>query len=312
MTSSKKAVTLSLNLSDPNFIGLGRRKYTEKYTVVPVKAYPEEVKTAFNILYQLVGLELTDETACISVLASEEGFPQRLIGPKVFQVEGILNLKIGSELYPFTKTQTEDEVKYTLNGKALALQAEGKQPVFKLTLGSGYAIKLPIYINKNELAAEGENPYYTFADLEETLAIYENEALIKTQVGSPSTGGKTLFSALKYLPELSYNVLSAKNESGKYGAVLAMQVSPTESCIITVQDRNPQTEKWELAETSVEPGTVIKIQGNTALKNSLMGSELTVDDNVILKVTSKSENKEGNTVVSAFFDYSNSRLKFEF
>ncbi len=310
--ASRRAVTLSLSLSDSNFSGLGRRKYNDKYTKIPVAAYPEDVKLVFETLYKLVGVELTDETASISVLASDEGFPQRLIGPKVFQVNGSLGLKIDSEFYAFTQTVTEDEIKYSLAGKALTLQSEGKQPVFKLTLGSGLAIKLPIYINKNESANEGENPYYTFADLEETLSIADNAELIKAQVGSPNSGGKTTFTALKSIPEGEYKVLSAKNESGKYGAVLAMQISPLVTSEISAQEKNPSTEKWELNQVQVEPGTVLKIQGNTALKNSLMGAELSEEDNVKLVVVSKSKNKDGNVVVSAFFDYSDSRLKFEF
>lgn len=43
-----------------------------------------------------------------------------------------------------------------------------------------------------------------------------------------------------------------------------------------------------------------------------MGAELTTEDDVILTVVSKAPNKDGNIVVTAFFDYSDSRLKFEF
>lgn len=310
--ANKKAVSLSLTLSDSNFTGLGRRKYTEKYTAVPVSAYPEDVKAVFTSLYNLLGIELTDETASLSVLASEEGFPQRLIGPKVFQVDGVLNLKVGSELYPFTQEVTEDEVKYNLNGKSLTLQSEGKQPIFKLTLGGGYSVKLPIYINKKEVVVEGEDAYYGFKDLEEILAIVENKVLIAEVIGGPSSGSKILFSALKGLEPGQYKVLSAKNESGKYGAVLAMQITPIETTVMTVQEKNPATEKWENVEVTVEPGTVAKIQGNTSLKNALMGAELTTEDDVILTVVSKAPNKDGNIVVTAFFDYSDSRLKFEF
>ena len=90
---TNKAVTLSLNLNDANFSGLGRRKYSEKYTSIPVSAYPEAVGQVFNALYKLLGLELTNENSPLSVLASPEGFPQRLIGPKVFQVDGVLGVK---------------------------------------------------------------------------------------------------------------------------------------------------------------------------------------------------------------------------
>ena len=89
---NNKAITLSLNLNDANFSGLGRRKYSEKYTAIPVSAYPESVSQVFTALYKLLGLELTNENSPLSVLASPEGFPQRLIGPKVFQVDGILGV----------------------------------------------------------------------------------------------------------------------------------------------------------------------------------------------------------------------------
>lgn len=91
-----------------------------------------------------------------------------------------------------------------------------------------------------------------------------------------------------------------------------MQITPIETTVMTVQEKNPATEKWENVEVTVEPGTVAKIQGNTSLKNALMGAELTTEDDVILTVVSKAPNKDGNIVVTAFFDYSDSRLKFEF
>lgn len=140
----------------------------------------------------------------------------------------------------------------------------------------------------------------------------QNKVLIAEVIGGPSSGSKILFSALKGLEPGQYKVLSAKNESGKYGAVLAMQITPIETTVMTVQEKNPATEKWENVEVTVEPGTVAKIQGNTSLKNALMGAELTTEDDVILTVVSKAPNKDGNIVVTAFFDYSDSRLKFEF
>lgn len=311
-TKAAKATTLNIDLTDPLFINLGRRKYTEKYTKIPLKAYPEEVLKVFEALYRLVKLELTDETTSISVLASAEGFPQRLIGPKVFQVGGKLGVKIDKEFYAFDKNIVEDEIKYSLNGKSVTLQAEGKNPLFKVTLGSGLAIKLPVYMNINETAAEGESAYYGFKDLEESLSIFDNEEYIVKQVGAPSAGGSTVFTALKHLPIGSYTVISAKNAAGKFGPVLNLIIKPQEEIEVVSQIKNPATEKWENQTQKVSPDICLKIQGNTALKNSLMGAELSESDKVLLIVSGQSENKEGKTIVQAAFDYSESPLKFEF
>lgn len=310
--SKTKAITLNINLSDALFSNLGRRKYNEKYTKVPTKAYPEEVSLVFEALYNLVGISLNDETSSLTVLSSAEGYPQRLIGPKVFQVNGQLGVKIDKDFYAFDKAAVEDEIKYSLNGKSVTLQAEGKNPLFKVVLGNGLAIKLPVYMNLNEQAAEGDSAYYGFKDLEEALSILDNEEVIKVQVGSPSSGGGTTFTALKYLPIGTYEVLSAKNSAGKFGASLNIVLKTLESCSLSAQVKNPSTEKWEVLETEVVAGSALKIQGNTALKNSLMGSELTEEDKVLLVVTGQTKNNEGKIVVQAAFDYSASRLKFEF
>jgi hypothetical protein len=307
-----KAITLSLNLNDANFSGLGRRKYTEKYTPVPVKAYPEPVTQIFTALYVLLGLELNDETASLSILASPEGFPQRLIGPKVFQIEGKLGLKVDKAFFEFEQKAGEDEIEYSLKGKKLSLQAEGKNPVFKLALGSGLAIKFPIYCNYAEDLNDGTGGYYTFTELEEALAIVDNTEVIKKIVGSPSAGGKTLFTALKYLPVGSYKVLTAKNSVGKYGATLEIIVCPEQKIEVNIQQKNPATEKWEIVLTEVEIGANLKVQGNTALKNSLMGAELVEDDNVYLDVTGQTKGEDGKIQVASFFNYEQSKLKFEF
>jgi hypothetical protein len=309
---SQKTITLSLNLNDPNFSGLGRRKYSEKYNNVPVAAYPEDVKAVFTALYKLLKLELNDETSSLSVLASAEGFPQRLIGPKVFQVEGTLGLKVGASFFPFSKEATEDEIKYTLNGKTVALQADGKNPLFRLTLGGGLSIKLPVYCNINaELPADTVG-YYGFAELEEALLRIDNAEVITKIVGSPNAGGNTVFTALRNLPPQVYNVVSAKNSTGKYGATLDILLTADNELEVTAQQKNPATEKWEDVVVKVAPGTQLKVQGNTGLKNSLMGAELTTEDTVRLAVVSQEKNKEGKIVVNAFFDYENSRLKFEY
>jgi len=309
---SQKTITLSLNLNDPNFSGLGRRKYSEKYNNVPVAAYPEDVKAVFTALYKLLKLELNDETSSLSVLASAEGFPQRLIGPKVFQVEGILGLKVGANFFPFSKEAIEDEIKYTLNGKTVTLQADGKNPLFRLTLGGGLSIKLPVYCNINaELPADTVG-YYGFAELEEALLRIDNAEVITKIVGSPNAGGNTVFTALRNLPPQVYNVVSAKNSTGKYGATLDILLTADNELEVTAQQKNPATEKWEDVVVKVAPGTQLKVQGNTGLKNSLMGAELTTEDTVRLAVVSQEKNKEGKIVVNAFFDYENSRLKFEY
>jgi hypothetical protein len=311
---SQKTITLSLNLNDPNFSGLGRRKYNDKYNNIPVNAYPEDVKTVFTALYKLLKLDLTDETASLSVLASPEGFPQRLIGPKVFQTDGVLGLKVGPTFFPFTQEVTEDEIKYTLNGKNIALQADGKNPLFRLTLGGGLSIKLPVYCNINtELPADTVG-YYGFAELEEALLVVDNVATISKIVGSPNAGGgsKTVFTALRNLPTQNYSVVSAKNSTGKYGATLDILLVADNELELIAQQKNPATEKWENVLVKVEPGTQIKVQGNTGLKNSLLGAELVADDKVALAVVGQEKNKEGKIVVNAFFDYENSRLKFEF
>jgi hypothetical protein len=305
--TTKKAISLSLSLTDNNFIELGRRKYSEKYTVIPVRAYSEDVKEVIESLYNLVGLELEDENSCLSILASEEGFPQRLIGPKVFQVNGVLNLKIANGLYPISQVQSEDEIKYQLNGKNLVLQAEGKQPVFKLVLKSGVSIKFPVYINKNE-----QGDYYGVDALDSALNQSDNAELLSQIIGSPSSGTRMALSALKHLPVGTYSVISAKNEIGKYGPALNLVVSSDTELTIAVQERNSTTERWETVESLVPANSPIKVQGNTALKNSLMGSDLTQEDSVKLCVIDQTENKEGKTIVNACFDYSESRLKFEF
>lgn len=307
-----KAITINLNLSDANFSGLGRRKYQEKYTVIPTSAYPEPVTQVFNALYKLLGLELNDETASLSVLSSPEGFPQRLIGPKVFQVGGVLGLKVNKAFYLFEQKAAEDEIEYSLNGKKLSLQSENKSPVFKLALGSGLAIKFPIYCNYSEELNDGAGGYYTFAELEEALAVVDNSEAIKKIVGSPSAGSKTSFTALKHLPLGSYKVLSTKNSVGKYGPTLEIIISPEQAIELKTQQKNPATEKWELISSEVEAGTNLKIQGNTALKNSLMGTELVEEDNVYLDVTGQSMGEDSKILVSCFFNYENSRLKFEF
>ena len=309
---SNKAITLSLNHNDPNFTGLGRRKYTEKYTAVPVAAYPEAVSQVFNALYKLLNLELTDETASISVLASPEGFPQRLIGPKVFQVDGVLALKVDKTIYPFEKRVTEDETVYTLNGKKVLLQAEGKNPVFKLALANGVAIKFPVYCNYSEELNDGAGGYYSFTDLEEALELADSAEAITKIVGSPSSGGSTTFTALRHLPVGNYSVISAKNTVGKYGPSLEVLLNSDSELELCAQQKNPSTEKWEDAIVKVPAGSVLKVQGNTGLKNSLMGSELTEADKVTLEVIGQSKNKEGKIVVDAFFNYENSPLKFEF
>lgn len=312
MTSSNKATTLSLNLNDPNFTGLGRRKYTEKYTVVPVSAYPEPVSQVITALYKLLKLELTNDTAPISVLASPEGFPQRLIGPKVFQIDGVLALKVDKNIFPFEKQVTEDETIYTLNGKKILLQADGKNPVFKLALANGLAIKFPVYCNYSEELNDGAGGYYSFTDLEKALDIAENADVISKIVGSPSSGGSTTFTALRHLPSGSYSVISAKNAVGKYGPSLELLLTADSDLEICTQQKNPATEKWEDATTLVAAGTTLKVQGNTNLKNSLMGSELTESDKVALEVIGQSKNKEGKIVVDVFFNYENSPLKFNF
>jgi hypothetical protein len=71
--------TLSIELSNELFAGLGRRKYSTKYVCVPVRAYGPEVLEVMTAFYKLVNLELTDETASIGVIASEQGFPQRVV-----------------------------------------------------------------------------------------------------------------------------------------------------------------------------------------------------------------------------------------
>jgi hypothetical protein len=309
---SNKALTLSLNLNDPNFTGLGRRKYTEKYTVIPVSAYPEPVTQAMTALYKLLKLDLTDETACLSILASPEGYPQRLIGPKVFQVDGVLGLKVDKVFYPFEQQVTEDEVVYTLASKKVAIQADGKNPVFKLVLAAGVAIKFPVYCNYADELNEGQGGYYSFAELEEALAVTDNKEAIAKIVGSPSAGGKTMFTALRYLPAQKYKVISAKNGAGKYGPTLEIIISADTDLEISTQQKNPETEKWDQVLTQVPAETVLKIQGNTSLKNSLMGAELTEADTVYLEVVSQSKNKEGKIVVDAFFDYEQSPLKFTF
>ena len=309
---TKPAIQLSLSLTDPNFSGLGRRKYTDKYTLVPVSAYPEDVKAVFQALYKVIGVELTDETASLSVYASPEGFPQRLVGPKVFQMEGKLGVKVKDTFYFFDKEVKEDEVVYTLKGKKLTLQADGKNPLFKLILGQGIALKLPIYMNANEKAAEGEPAYFGFADLESALASYYNEEQIALQVGSPSSGGSISFTALKFLPIGTYNVESAKNATGKFGATLNIVLSTLVEIGITVQEKDPVTEKWGLVQVTLPAESKLKIQGNTALKNSLMGAELTAKDKVQMVITGQENDKEGKIIVKAFFDFDNSPLKFEF
>lgn len=307
-----KAITLSLTLNDLNFTGLGRRKYSEKYTVVPVKAYPEAVSQVFEALYKLLKLELTDETASLSVLASPEGFPQRLIGPKVFQVDGVLGLKVDKAFFPFDRKATEDETVYTINGKKVLLQADGKNPIFKLALANGLAIKFPVYCNYSEELNDGTGGYYSFTDLEEALELADNAEAICKIVGSPSSGGSTTFTALRHLPVGNYNVISAKNAVGKYGPSLEVLLNSDEELELCTQQKNPSTEKWEDTIVKVPTGSVLKVQGNTSLKNSLMGSELTEADKVILEVIGQSKNKEGKVVVDVFFNYENSSLKFEF
>lgn len=309
-----KAISLSLSLNDQNFAGLGRRKYTEKYTQIPVSAYPEQVVSVFTALYKLIDQELNNETASLSVLASAEGYPQRLIGPKVFQVDGELGVKIGSTFHKFTKEVSDDEIKYTLNGKVATLQSEDKTPLFKLAVGGGMSIKLPIYCNYGEDLNDGAGGYYDFKALEEAFSVLDNAELVKKMIGAPSSGGgNTVFTSLRNLPAGVYNVSSTKNGAGKYGPTLEILVTSDQTLEILTQQKNPATEKWEEIASVVEPNTVIKIQGNTSLRNSLMGSELTKADNVTLHIVSQEKNKEGKIVVSAFFDYENSpTLKFEF
>jgi hypothetical protein len=261
--------------------------------------------TAF---YKLVGLELTDETASIGVISSEQGFPQRVVGPKVYQKDGVLGVKIGSELYSFKTEITEDgEARLTLNGKAATLLAEGKNPIFKLAVGSGNFIKLPVYINYNE----DTQSYYEFKDLE--VALTDSSAIAKI-VGEPrvkgeSTGGVT-FSDLKSMPTGRYQIVSAKNASGKYGPTLDILLKTSEE--ITIPTYTKGENGWGLAESVVPAGSVVKVGGNTALKTSLMGTELKEADNVYLDVTGSRLNKEGKTIVLCDLDYSDSSLKFEF
>jgi hypothetical protein len=81
---------------------------------------------------------------------------------------------------------------------------------------------------------------------------------------------------------------------------------------ICTQQKNPATEKWEDVTVTVPASSVLKVQGNTNLKKSLMGSELTEADKVTLEVIGQAKNKDGKVVVDAFFNYENSPLKFEF
>ena len=82
--------------------------------------------------------------------------------------------------------------------------------------------------------------------------------------------------------------------------------------MIATQQKDPVSEKWLSADTEVLAGSQLKVQGNTSLRSSLMGTELVAADKVTLELVSKSLNKDGNTVVICAFDYSNSPLKFEF
>jgi hypothetical protein len=258
--------------------------------------------------YKLVGLELTDETASIGVISSEQGFPQRVVGPKVYQKDGVLGVKIGSELYSFSTEITEDgEAKLSLNGKAVTLLAEGKNPIFKLAVGNGNFIKLPVYVNFNEETQS----YSEFKDLE--AALTDPSAIAKV-VGEPrvkgeSTGGVT-FSDLKSIPVGRYQIVSAKNSTGKYGPTLDILLRTSTEVSIPVYTKGDSG--WGLTESLVPAGSVVKVGGNTALKTSLMGTELTEADNVYLDVTGARLNKEGKTIVLCDLDYSDSPLKFEF
>jgi hypothetical protein len=260
-------------------------------------------------LYKVVGLELTEENASIAVIASEQGFPQKVVGPKVYQREGTLGIKIGEELYPFQTETTEDgEVKLTLNGKATTLIPEGKNPVLKIAVGSGNFVKLPIYMN----FSEESQTYYEFSDLESALGSPEAIAII---VGTPREKGSGVgraFSDLKLLPIGTYRVIYAKNVQAKYGPSLDMLVSYESDLEIEVYNKNPETEKWELGLGTVAAGTPIKISGNTALRASLMGTELLESNNVLLEIVGHRTNKEGKIIVDASFDYSVSNLKFDF
>jgi hypothetical protein len=298
-------LTLDINLSNDLFSPLGRRKYTTKYTTVPVTAYPEAVKEVMENFYKLLNLELTDSTASIAVVSSEQGFPQAVSGPKVYQVDGVLSVKVGPGLYPFTTEVIEDEQVLKLFGKKATLLSDGEKPVIRVTLNANQAIKLPVFVKYNE----DSQSYYNFSDVESALG---NETAISNVVGEvkSNTEGGLIFSDLKRLPVERYLVHSAKMAVGKYGDVLAMVLSSKED--LTFETYTSNDNVWTLTETLVPAGSKIKVNGNTALKRSLMGTTLVLEDNVYLDITGSRLTKEDKLIVEASFDYEDSRLKFEF
>lgn len=287
--------TLQFDMYSPEFIGLTRTTYPEKYTPLEEASYSDEVKPIMAAFKTALG----DPDSLPLTVLSEGGYIKSLLSPKIYKLGGSLVLKYGKE-DPITVEATvsdNDEPYFTINGnKAALLNMDGK-PGFSLSLKGGYKVILlchtPVGVDKSTI-------------LRQLDAI---EAGDYTGVSEYSEGGSTSFSALKNLPVGRYKVVSTTTDpNGKYGVRVRMTVINPETreiiCSVKVGD------SWGQEPIEVLSNTAIVVDANTHITRTLMGSDLVEDDEVVLEVVSKRIDKEtGKVYVNASLDYS-ARIPF--
>lgn len=311
---------LRFSLEVPMFSGLNRAKYAEKYTKIPLKAYPAEALALMQSLYDILKIVLTDESNSLTVIASEAGYAQRLVGPRVYKDGDSLNpeeepgskardsknlyIKVGQEKVYIDQDMTEDGLPvYKVNGKTCSIVPIGDNPALQVPLGSGRLAQIPFFTLRKE-----DDSNATFDDFVQRTA-YGDYSLI----GTASAGGSKdpmYFSALKYLPVGRYLVAkTAVKEGGTYGPkvkiTLLMEAEAKISTSQKVEDL------WMQVETDVPVGAKVVVDANTGLTKALMGTMLEPENKVYLDVVSKEE-RDGKMFVDAAFDFSESPLRFSY
>lgn len=297
-----------ISLENPLFAGLGRRKYSEKYTPVPLTVYPEEATNAFTVLYELLGATLSEENSPLVVVSAETGYPQRLIGPRVFRIPAdvsstakeTLAIVIGRENFPIDlKVDDDGLITFKVGKKNATLEAIGKSPFLKLPLGNKNFLMIPFFVASSE-DDQAQRTYEEF----QTALVAEDLSV----VGVQKVGGANYFSALKNLLPGRYKVkYSTFKDGGSYGmkAVFKLEVPDfliNEPVLCSV--KSPEG-LWSQEPVIMQEGYSLSVDSNKKLYGALMGDCIQPSDNVVLEIIS-SEVIDGKTFVKAELDWNQS------